>query len=119
MIKLGILGSGAVLRWHILGVEGNENVSVTALASRNEVTGKEGCKVLGAKYYKSAEEMLRNEKDLDGIINLMPNHLHNETCCEVIDSGCRFILCEKPLGNDISQTIKLVEKAVEDSKQSA
>jgi len=111
MIKLGVLGSGAVLKWHILGIEGTEGARVSALAARNEETGGAACEQLGAKYYKTPAEMYENEKDLDGIINLMPNHLHYETCCEAIDAGCRFILCEKPLGIDLGQTKTLVEKA--------
>ncbi|MDR3295959.1 MAG: Gfo/Idh/MocA family oxidoreductase [Clostridiales Family XIII bacterium] len=111
MIRLGILGSGAVLQWHMHGVDGNENVTIKAIASRNEATGKAACERYGAAYYKTPEALLGNEKGLDGIVNLMPNHLHFETCSAAIDAGFRFILCEKPIGNDISQTIKLVEKA--------
>jgi len=111
MIKLGILGSGAVLKWHILGIEGCDGVKAAAVASRNEETGTAACEALGAQYYKTAAELYRNEKELDGVINLMPNHLHFETCNEAIDAGHRFILCEKPLGNDISKTLTLVEKA--------
>lgn len=110
MLQLGILGSGAVLKWHFFGIDDNRDVTVGAVASRNETTGKAASDRYGAAYYKSAAEMFDHERNLDGIINLMPNHLHYETCNAAIDAGIRFILCEKPLGNDINQTIKLVEK---------
>ena len=110
MIEIGILGSGAVLQWHILGIEQNSNIRVKAVASRNEQTGGEAALRLGAKYYKTYDEMYKNEK-VDGIINLMPNHLHYESCCDAIDAGMKHILCEKPLGNDLEKTKDLVEKA--------
>jgi len=111
MIKLGVIGSGTVLKWHILGMEGNEGVCAGAVASEDEETGRAACERLGANYYKTAAEMFHGERDLDGILNLTPNHLHTETCLEAIDAGFRFILCEKPLGVDISRTRALVEKA--------
>jgi predicted dehydrogenase len=111
MVRLGILGTGAVLQWHMFGIDRNENASIKAIASRNDATGSAACEKYGAARYRSPAELFEKEKGLDGVINLMPNHLHYETCSAAIDAGFRFILCEKPLGNDIGQTIKLVEKA--------
>jgi len=116
MVNIGILGSGAVLKWHILGIESNPNVCVRALSSRNEETGGSAAARLGAKYYKSYKEMFENE-ELDGIINLMPNHLHFESCMYAIDAGMKHILCEKPLGNDLDRTKELVKKAGEKGTQ--
>jgi predicted dehydrogenase len=111
MIKLGILGSGAVLKWHLFGIDGNDNVSVKAIASRNEATGRAASERCRAAYYKTVDELLQYEKGLDGIIDLMPNHLHFETCMALIDAGVKHILCEKPLGNGVEKTLKLVEAA--------
>jgi len=109
MINIGILGSGAVLKWHLLGIGQNADVCVKAIASRNEATGGAAAKELGAAYYKTSHEMFAAE-ELDGIINLMPNHLHYESCLDAIDAGIGHILCEKPLGIDTERTKTLVEK---------
>jgi predicted dehydrogenase len=110
MVNIGVLGSGAVLQWHLFGIGGNENINLKAIASRNEATGKAACEKTGATYYKSPQDLFENEDNLDGIINLMPNHLHFDTCNAAIDAGFRHILCEKPLGNDVAQTQTLVDK---------
>ncbi|MCL1895329.1 MAG: Gfo/Idh/MocA family oxidoreductase [Clostridiales bacterium] len=110
MVNIGVLGSGWVVGWHVFGVRHNEDVCVKALMSRNEATGKEAAKQFGANYYRTYQEMYEKE-ELDGVINLLPNHLHYESCCDAIDAGIRHILCEKPLGNDLALTEKLVEKA--------
>jgi predicted dehydrogenase len=110
MANIGILGSGAVLRWHLLGIDGNEGARLTALSSRNEVTGKAACEKYGAAYYKNYNDFLDNEKDLDGIIILLPNHMHYDVCNLALDAGYRHILCEKPLGIELEQSRRLVEK---------
>ncbi|MDR1247470.1 MAG: Gfo/Idh/MocA family oxidoreductase [Clostridiales Family XIII bacterium] len=110
MINIGILGSGAVLKWHLLGIDGTEGARLAALSSRNEVTGRAACEKYGAAYYKDYNDFLDKEKTLDGVIVLFPNHMHYEICNLVLDAGCRHILCEKPLGIDLEQSRRLVEK---------
>ena len=116
MVTIGILGSGEVLKWHILGIGANPDVRVKAIAARNESTGGAAAERLGANYYRTAGEMYGKE-DLDGVINLMPNHLHFESCMEAIDANIRFILCEKPLGNDLEKTKELVKRVEETGAQ--
>jgi len=109
MVKLGILGSGIITECHFFGIDRLEGIQIGAIASLDEDSGKQAAKKYGATYYKDYKELLDKEKELDGIIVALPNHLHYESCVYAIKAGHTKILCEKPLGINSQESKKLVE----------
>ncbi|MFI3172093.1 MAG: Gfo/Idh/MocA family oxidoreductase [Eubacteriales bacterium] len=109
MVKLGILGSGIITECHFFGIDRIEEVQVAAIASIDEAQAKEACEKYGATYYYDYKDLLANEKDLDGIVVALPNHMHYEGCVAAIEAGAKHILCEKPLCTNPEDSKKLVE----------
>ncbi len=108
MTKLCIIGSGAILNWYLEALARIPNCMLVALASPR--SGKSYAEKLQVRYYTDYRELLLREKAADGIINLLPNHLHAESCSYAIDEGYRFIFCEKPMGNRLNDTYQLMKK---------
>ncbi len=109
MIKLGILGSGIITECHFFALERIDDAQVAAIASLDEETGRKACERFGAEYYKDYRELLEKEKELDGIVVALPNHMHYQGCVDAIEAGFQNILCEKPLCISSEQSAKLVE----------
>ena len=109
MLKLGILGSGIITDCHFFAIDKLPDVKIAAVASADEESGKKACDKYGAKFYGDYKELLSNEKDLDGIVNALPNFMHYDSCLYAIENGHKNILCEKPLGISAEQSEKLVE----------
>lgn len=109
MIKLGVLGTGIITECHFFALDKIDTAKVAAIASLDEQEGKKVCEHFGAVYYKDYKELLAKEKELDGIIVALPNHMHYQGCVDVIEAGFKNILCEKPLCITSEQSRKLVE----------
>ena len=109
MVKLGILGSGIITECHFFALDRINDAKIAAIASVDEVSGKDAAKKYEAVYYKDYKGLLDNEKDLDGVIVALPNHMHYEACVYAIEAGHKRILCEKPLCTNSADSKKLVE----------
>jgi predicted dehydrogenase len=110
MVKLAILGTGVISECHFFALDHIKDVKVTAIASIDEKSGKAACEKFGAKYYGNYKDLLAGEKDFDGLVIALPNHMHYEASIAAIDAGVKAVLCEKPLGINSEQSAKIVEK---------
>jgi predicted dehydrogenase len=110
MVSLAILGTGIISECHFFALDHIKDVKVAAIASIDEKSGRVACERFGAKYYSDYKTLLINEKDFDGLVIALPNHMHYEACMAAIDAGVRAILCEKPLGINSEQSSKIIEK---------
>lgn len=112
MVKLGILGAGIITECHFFALERIPEAKIAAIASIDQ-SGKTAAEKYGAHYYKDYKELLEKEKDLDGIVVALPNHMHYQGCVDAILAGHRKILCEKPLcirAEDSQRLVELVQK---------
>ena len=110
MVKLAVFGTGIITECHFFALDRIKDVKVTAIASMDEKSGKAACDKYGANYYKDYKELLAKEKDFDGLVIALPNHMHYEASVAAIDAGVKAILCEKPLGINSEESAKLAEK---------
>jgi myo-inositol 2-dehydrogenase / D-chiro-inositol 1-dehydrogenase len=106
--RLGLIGAGRMGRTHLRGLAGSERVAVTAIAEVSEATRRTVPDV-GAAVYPGIAEMLDAES-LDGVLIVVPTDRHLEVISEVADRGLP-ILCEKPCGLTVTQTLAAVTLA--------
>jgi myo-inositol 2-dehydrogenase / D-chiro-inositol 1-dehydrogenase len=106
--RLGLIGAGRMGRTHLRGLAGSERVAVTAIAEVSEATRRTVPDV-GAAVYPGIAEMLDAET-LDGVLIVGPTDRHLEVISEVADRGLP-ILCEKPCGLTVTQTLAAVALA--------
>jgi myo-inositol 2-dehydrogenase / D-chiro-inositol 1-dehydrogenase len=106
--RLGLIGAGRMGRTHLRGLAGSERVAVTAIAEVSEDTRRIVPDV-GAAVYPGITEMLDAES-LDGVLIVVPTDRHLDVINEVADRGLP-ILCEKPCGLTVTQTLAAVTAA--------
>lgn len=106
MLKVGLVGGGAISRTHISAWESMENVELVALCDiRTELLTK----YVGKKLYADYEEMLGKEQ-LDIVDICLPTFLHVECALKAIEKGIH-VLCEKPLSLNKEDVKKVYDAA--------
>src|SRR6056297_1624405 len=112
-VRIGVLSTAKIGRVYVIpAMQKSDNVSVTAIASRNLDRAKETARKLGiAKAYGSYEELLASP-DIDAVYIPLPNHMHVEWSIKSLEAG-KHVLCEKPIGMDATEGQKLVAAAAQ------
>src|SRR5690348_15359117 len=99
--RLGLIGAGRMGRTHLRGLDGSQQVAITAIAEVSEAV-RRTVPALGAPVYPGIAEMLDSET-LDGVLIVVPTDRHLQVITEVAARGLP-ILCEKPCGLTVAQT---------------
>ena len=111
-MKLGILGSGKIVKEVLPVLKEIENIEVVAIAARNEEKLQNLCEEFAIeKYYLGIEALLADEQ-IDTVYVALPNNLHFDAMDKAIDAG-KDIICEKPFTTNSYETEKIIEKAKE------
>lgn len=111
-MKLGILGSGKIVKEVLPVLKEIENIEVVGIAARNEEKLQNVCEEFAIeKYYLSIEALLADEQ-IDTVYVALPNNLHFDAMDKAIDAG-KDIICEKPFTTNSYETEKIIEKAKE------
>lgn len=111
-MKLGILGSGKIVKEVLPVLKEIENIEVVGIAARNEEKLQNLCEEFAIeKYYLGIEALLVDEQ-IDTVYVALPNNLHFDAMDKAIDAG-KDIICEKPFTTNSYETEKIIEKAKE------
>lgn len=109
-MKLGILGSGKIVKEVLPVLKKIENIDLVAIAARNEEKLQNLAKEFDIKkYYLGIDELLQDQ-DIDTVYVALPNHLHFDVMDKAIDYG-KDIICEKPFTSNFYETKQIIEKA--------
>lgn len=109
-MKLGILGSGKIVKEVLPVLKKIENIDLVAIAARNEEKLQNLAKEFNIKkYYLGIDELLQDQ-DIDTVYVALPNHLHFDAMDKAIDYG-KDIICEKPFTSNFYETKQIIEKA--------
>lgn len=109
-MKLGILGSGKIVKEVLPVLSQIENIDVEAIAARNEEKLQKLSKEFNIeKYYLGIEDLLA-DSDIDTVYVALPNHLHFDAMNKAIYYG-KNIICEKPFTSNLFETEQIIEKA--------
>ncbi len=119
-LRIGLVGSGFVARFHAQAFVGVRDADITAICSRNEKTAGEVaalCDSLGVgspKVYRDVREMVR-DPEVDAVWLLAPNHVRVELVEAIADevkSGraqLKGLAIEKPLARNLLEARRIVE----------
>ena len=109
-IKLGTIGSGVIVRSILDAVQATPGISLEAVFSRTEQTGRELADAYGVtKVYTRLEDLFS-----DPVVNFIyvasPNNLHFSQAKQALEAG-KNVICEKPMAPEKWQVEALVQLA--------
>jgi predicted dehydrogenase len=108
-VRWGILSTARIgVQKVIPAMQKGRFTEVVAIASRSGDRANEAADKLNiGKRYDSYEALL-DDPDIDAVDNPLPNHLHVPWTIRAMKAG-KHVLCEKPIGLNATEAIKLVE----------
>lgn len=111
-IRLGTIGSGVIVCAVLDGVKATDGISLEAVYSRKEETGRKLAEKYGAKkVYTDLEELWSDEK-VNFVYVASPNSLHYEQAKAALLHG-KNVICEKPMCPRREQAAELIALAEE------
>lgn len=109
-MKLGILGSGKIVKEILPVLEQVENIELVAIAARNEGKLEELVEEFNiGKYYIGIDDLLA-DPDIDTVYVALPNYLHYEAMDKAIAKG-KDIICEKPFCGNLRESEDIFGRA--------
>jgi predicted dehydrogenase len=110
MIKVGVIGLGAIGQRLIRGFIEHPEIQIGAVCDAMETRAKETAAELGGiPAYIDHKEMLE-KTDLDLVYVAVPPKYHHAVASDVLAKGIH-ILCEKPLANSVEEAESLLNQA--------
>lgn len=110
MIKVGVIGLGAIGQRLIKGFENHPETVIAAVCDTAEERTKEVADQLGGiPAFQDHKEMLE-KVDLDLVYVAVPPKFHHAVASDVLEKGIH-ILCEKPLANSLEEAESLKNQA--------
>lgn len=115
-INYGLAGLGMISRIHILGIRAiplmdysiDFQVNLKALFTTHPDENYQEAKLIGFERIVDSMRKLVQISDIDVVDICTPNYLHSEQVLLSAEYG-KNIYCEKPLGMDADETIKMLE----------
>ena len=85
-----------------------EGVDIVGIFNEDEDSGKSLANRFGTEYFSDFSRLL--EKELDAVLICSANADHKMHVLASADSGCKYILCEKPIATTIKDAQEMIEK---------
>ena len=111
-IRLGTIGSGAIVHSILDNVKITDGIRLAAVYSRSEEKGRPLAEEYGAgKVYTDLDEFMKDE-EVNTVYVASPNLLHYEQTKKALLAG-KHVICEKPFCTKAEQARELVALAKE------
>ncbi len=115
-VRWGILSTAKIGREKVIpAMQAGNLCDVVAVASRNKEQGKMMADRLNIPVVYDSYDKLLNDQQIDAVYIPLPNHLHVEWAIRSMQAG-KHVLCEKPIGLSLAQTMQLQEAAQQKPK---
>tara|TARA_B100001093_G_scaffold202276_1_gene194292 strand:- start:4299 stop:5384 length:1086 start_codon:yes stop_codon:yes gene_type:complete len=93
--KIGIIGAGGMLQYHVAGFTAG-GASLHAVCDMNQDAAKKAADKYNIPHvYSDSQKMLDELKELDGISIITPNRTHRPLAIQALQAG-KHVFCEKP-----------------------
>ncbi len=109
-MKIGTVGTGAIVEDFLTGIEQVENVECTAVFSRKEETARALADKFNVKSIYTDYDELLSDGDVDFIYIASPNSLHFKQALQALQKG-KHVICEKPFTSTVEEAKTLIELA--------
>ncbi len=110
-IKIGIIGTGWIAESHVATYKKMEDVEIVALADivpgKAEAFAKKW-ELEGCRFYESDVELLKAEKELDGVSICTYNGTHASCSINALNAGVNVML-EKPFTVTLDEAVEVVK----------
>lgn len=110
MMRVGIIGLGAIAPHHIKAINGFEELKLHSVCRRNEKKLNEFCREYKVKGFTNYKDLF--EDGVDIAVVALPHALHYEVGMEALNCGCHLVM-EKPFAVTMEQCRNLYKKAKE------
>ena len=104
MVRVGVIGIGAMGKNHVRVYSELDNVELVGVADLNRESGRAIAKRFGCGYYEDHAELLRQ---VDAVTIGVPTVKHFEIGKDAVEAGVH-ILMEKPLAGNVAEAERLV-----------
>ena len=112
MLKVGIIGAGAIADKHLEAYAKNQHVQVVAIADINVKRAEQKAQTFNIpNYYSDYKEILK-DKAIDAVSIVTPTFTHSNIVIEALKAG-KQVLCEKPPALSVKETEAMVNTAQE------
>ena len=109
MIRIGLVGAGAIGIEHKYAIEKNSNCTVAAICDVVKEKAQELAEGTQARVYTDYKEMQKNEM-LDGVILNLPHFLHKEVAVFFLEKHIPTLV-EKPMANTVEECEAMIAAA--------
>ncbi len=105
IVKFGIIGAGAVWRFHKLGANNHPITRFVSAYDINEKKLKNVAKYSKLEPYSNLDDFFKS--DIDAVLILVPHYLHKDMVVAAAEAG-KHILCEKPMAPTLEECDKMI-----------
>lgn len=110
-VSIGVIGCGAVARFHAESILAAENATLAGFADVRMESASAFAKEYGAHCFASVEQMLA-DPSVDGVCICTPSGFHTNVALAALEAG-KHILVEKPLAVSIEDCDRIIALAKE------
>lgn len=110
VIQWGIIGTGSIAHQFARGLSILQDCELTAVCSRTQESADKFGEEFDVPHRHVGEENMASDKDVDVVYVATPNPMHMNGTLACLDGG-KAVLCEKPFAINVSEVIKMVERA--------
>lgn len=107
MIKIGLVGCGAISNVHVNALKGNDDAVLYGVCDFNYERAQEFAKEHNVIAYKTLEQML-DDPNVDSVSICTPSGLHAEQTILALEKG-KHVLTEKPMALNVADCKKIIE----------
>ena len=109
-IKIGIIGAGGMLQYHVAGFR-SAGAEIVALADVNKAAAEKSAAREGiAKVFADSDQMLRSCPEIEAVSIIVPNRFHAPVTIRALSAG-RHVFCEKPPALSAREAALMAEAA--------
>lgn len=115
-IRWGILSSANIAQKKVMpAIVKAHNSELYAICSRTPSIAQKVAQEFSINHVYDSYQALLDDPNVDAIYNPLPNHLHVDWSLKALAAG-KHVLCEKPLGMDTEDTLRLVNVTISQDK---
>jgi predicted dehydrogenase len=97
-VRYGLIGSGAVFRYHQRSIKNNPKIKFNSLFDTNQELGRAMANKYNMDFYNTLEDFFKSE--IDAVIVMVPHYLHEKYVIAAAEAG-KHVLCEKPMATTL------------------